>query len=174
MVDPIIEVSILSKIKQEFLIYGFLGWVLENCYHKAIEGTFRKPNFLHGPIKPMYGFGGVLLAKSYRHSPNYFLYASLLIPLFVEWCSGKWLDSRYQLKYWDYSKEKLQLGGYICFKFAICWVLLAQVVVHGIQPLIDRWLQRMGKLSVWSAMFHGFLLDCVLTIYRKEKELKVI
>ena len=102
------EVYKLSKIKQEFLVYSFLGWILESCYHKRVVGTFQKPNFLHGPVKPMYGFGGVLLAHSYQRNPRRFLYTSAVIPLVVEWCSGKWLDCRYQLKYWDYNLQNVR------------------------------------------------------------------
>ena len=119
----------------------------------------------------MYGFGGVLLSESYRRFPQGFLYASISIPLLIEWCSGKWLDSRYQLKYWDYSQEKLQLGGYICVKFAICWVLLAQIVVRMIQPILDVWLALTGRFAMWPAMFRGFLLDCAVTIYKNERKI---
>ena len=167
----VLSIRILSKIKQEFLIYSFLGWVLENCYNKLINGTFIKPNFLHGPVKPMYGFGGMLLAESYRLYPKGFGYASVVIPLLVEWCSGKWLDCRYHLKYWDYSKEHIQLGGYICLKFAICWVLLAQIVIRMIQPAVDKWLAFTGRLPMWKTMFRSFLLDCTVTIYQREKRI---
>ena len=164
----------LAKIKREFLVYGFLGWVLENCYNKMTAGTFMKPNFLHGPIKPMYGFGGVLLAESFRRWPGAFFYASIAIPLMIEWCSGKWLDCRYHLKYWDYSKETLQLGGYICLKFAICWVVLAQIMVRIIQPVVDKGLAITRRFAIWSAMFRGFLMDCAVTIYRHEKRKNMI
>ena len=78
------EVRALAKIGQEFLIYSFLGWVLENCFNKVTVGTFIKPNFLYGPVKPMYGFGGVLLARSFEKNPKHFLSASIVIPLAVE------------------------------------------------------------------------------------------
>ena len=164
----------MSRLKQEFLIYGFLGWMLENCYNKLVTGRFIKPNFLHGPIKPMYGFGGVLLTESYRRYPSSFRYTAIVIPLFIEWCSGKWLDCRYQLKYWDYSREKVQLGGYICLKFAIYWVLLAQLVVRTIQPVLDKLLAVTGQMTLWQAMFRSLLLDCAWTIYRHEKEIHQI
>lgn len=164
----------MSKRKQEFLIYSFLGWVLENCYNKYMTGTFIKPNFLYGPVKPMYGFGGVLLTESFRRNPKYFCYASAVIPLLVEWCSGKWLDTRYHLKYWDYSKERIQLGGYICLKFAFCWVILAQIVVRIIQPLLDFWLSLTGKFSIWQTIFRTFLLDCAVTFYRREKAINKV
>lgn len=159
----------LTKRKQEFLIYSFLGWVLENSYHKWMTGKFFKPNFLYGPLKPMYGFGGVLLVESFQHNPKRFGIAAFFIPILVEWCTGQWLAQRYQLKYWDYSNEKLQIGGCICLKFAIYWVLLAQIVVYMIQPILDRWLAWIGRISLWKTMFCGFLLDSAATLYRREK-----
>lgn len=160
----------MTNIKQEFLIYSFLGWGLENCYNKLVSGTFIKPNFLYGPLKPMYGIGGVLLVNSYRYFPRLFWFASVSIPLLVEWCSGKWLDCRYQLKYWDYSKEPIQLGGYICLRFALCWAVLAQIVVRMIQPVVESWLRFTGTLALWRVLFYGFLVDCGLTIYHKEQQ----
>lgn len=162
----------MTTIKQEFLIYSFLGWVLESSFQKITKGTFLKPNFLYGPVKPMYGFGGTLLVESYRRNSSRFLYVSLLIPLLVEWCSGKWLDSRYHLKYWDYSKEKIQLGGYICLKFAICWILLAQVLVKWIHPVLDAWIPRIEKNVMWNGLFFVFLLDSTITLWRREYLLK--
>ena len=159
----------LRKTTQEFLIYSFLGWMLENCFNKAVAGKFLKPNFLHGPVKPMYGFGGVLLVQSYRYTPRQFAWTSVLIPLAVEWCSGKWLNDRFHLKYWDYSSEKIQLGGYICLRFALCWAVLAQVVVHIVQPILDKGLYFIGKLPIWNTLFRSFFLDCAWTLYQREK-----
>ncbi len=162
-------------IKQEFLVYGFLGWLLENCYNKHVEGKFWKANFLHGPIKPMYGIGGVLLVYSHRHYRKQFGYAAIIIPLLVEWCSGRWLDERYHLKYWDYNGERIQLGGYICLRFALCWIVLAQVVVYLVQPLLERCMKAMARLSGWQticqSLFRGFVLDSMVTLYRREKQL---
>lgn len=162
----------MTKRKQEFLIYSFLGWLLENSYHKMVTGTFLKPNFLHGPVKPMYGFGGIFLVDRFRQNPKHFGIAAVCVPLFIEWCSGRWLEYRYQLKYWDYSNEKIQIGGCICLKFAIYWMLLAQIVVHAIQPVLDKCLAGSEKLSWWKAAFCGFILDCVTTFYKREKAMR--
>ena len=43
----------LRRTGQCFLIYSFLGWILEGLFNRIKTGSFSKPNFLHGPVKPM-------------------------------------------------------------------------------------------------------------------------
>lgn len=160
----------LRQTGQCFLIYSFLGWILEGLFNRVKVGTFRKPNFLHGPVKPMYGFGGVLLVGSYKYDRRHFAYNCWLLPLLVEYISALWLERRYALKYWDYSKEFMQMDGRICLKFALCWVILAQVVVRCIQPLLDAMLRATGKLSGWKTLFQLFFLDCAVTMHQRKKQ----
>ena len=163
----------IRRTGQCFLIYSFLGWVLEGVFHFAKEGTFHKPNFLHGPVKPMYGFAGVLLAGSFRYDHRHFFYHACLLPLVVEYISAWWLERRYALRYWDYSREPLQMDGRICLKFALCWVVLAQVVVYMVQPLLNVFLRIAGRLSVWKTLFRVFLADCVITMHQRRNQCKV-
>ena len=78
----------MRRVRQNFLIYSFLGWILEGCYNFVVAGTFRKPNFLHIPLKPMYGIGGVILAGSYKYDRKHFGYNCCLLPVLVELWSG--------------------------------------------------------------------------------------
>lgn len=159
----------LRRAGQYFLIYSFLGWMLEGCYNWVVHGRFQKPNFLHGPVKPMYGFGGVLLAGSYKYDRKHFYYNCCLLPLLVEFCSGLWLEHKFQLKYWDYSKEFLQLGGYICFRFALCWIVLAQLLARWVHPLLAVFLRYAGGLRGWKLLYRLFLVDCLSTIYQRRR-----
>jgi len=152
------------RIWQLFLVYSFLGWLLEGGFQWWQTGKFQKPNFLHGPIKPMYGFGGLLLLASYRYDRKHFGGNCCLIPLLVELGSGMWLEREFHLKYWDYSKEIVQLGGYICLKFALCWMLLAQILVRFVQPVVNLLLKLTGWIPIWQALYQFFMLDCLFTI----------
>lgn len=40
-----------------FLIYSFLGWVIEVMYHAVTLGKVVNRGFLNGPVCPVYGFG---------------------------------------------------------------------------------------------------------------------
>ncbi len=162
----------VRRTSQCFLIYSFLGWVLEGLYHLRIEGTFRKPNFLYGPVKPMYGFAGVLLNGSYKYDKRHFRYYCCMLPLLVEYISAWWLEKRYALKYWDYSNEYWQVDGRICLKFALYWVALAQLVVHGVQPLLNLFCRITGRLSVWTMLLRLFFADCAATMYQRGRYCK--
>lgn len=157
----------LRKVNQCFLFYSFIGWILEGLFNVFAVGHFKKPNFLHGPVKPMYGIGAVALLGSYKLSPSHFRYHCWLIPCLVEFCSGLWLERRFSLKYWDYSKEFGQIGGYICLKFALCWIILAYTLVKLVQPMADRLLCRCSHWKIWRLWEHLFLLDMLITFYQR-------
>ena len=44
-----------------FVIYSFLGWVLETIFALFVLGRFVKRGFLYGPVCPIYGFGAILI-----------------------------------------------------------------------------------------------------------------
>ncbi len=159
----------MRRVRQNFLIYSFLGWILEGCYNFVVAGTFRKPNFLHIPLKPMYGIGGVMLAGSYKYDRKHFGYNCCLLPVLVELCSGIWLERVFKLRYWDYSKEFLQFGGHICLKFALCWMVLAQLLAKVVHPFLELFLKKTGKLAVWELLYQLFFADCLLTIHQRRR-----
>lgn len=159
----------MRRVRQNFLIYSFLGWILEGCYNVVVAGTFRKPNFLHIPLKPMYGIGGVMLAGSYKYDRKHFGYSCCLLPVLVELCSGIWLERVFKLRYWDYSKEFLQFGGHICLKFALCWIVLAQLLAKVVHPFLELFLKKTGKLAVWELLYQLFFADCLFTIHQRRR-----
>ena len=55
-----------------FLVYSFVGWVMETCYCWICTKKFVNRGFLIGPVVPIYGTGGVLvyvLLKRYLDMP---------------------------------------------------------------------------------------------------------
>ena len=44
-----------------FMIYSFLGWVLEVVYHAVGQGLVVNRGFLNGPVCPIYGVGVILI-----------------------------------------------------------------------------------------------------------------
>ena len=38
-----------------FIIYSFIGWIIEKLYSFYKKNTFKNEGFLYGPLKPMYG-----------------------------------------------------------------------------------------------------------------------
>ena len=49
----------IVQIAWYFLIYSFLGWVVEVVYQALEKGLVVNRGFLNGPVCPIYGFGVV-------------------------------------------------------------------------------------------------------------------
>ena len=47
----------IYQIAWYFLIYSFLGWVVEVVFHAVHQGRIVNRGFLNGPVCPVYGFG---------------------------------------------------------------------------------------------------------------------
>ena len=106
-----------KKLLQYFLCYGFLGWILEGVFNLVTAGQFRKANFLHLPMKPMYGFGALAILIAHRYWPRKIFLTSCFLPCLVEYCSGYFLEHCFALRYWDYRQEFVQIKGYVKVKF---------------------------------------------------------
>ena len=44
-----------------FIIYSFLGWVMESIVRTVSEKKLINTGFLHGPYCPIYGIGAIIL-----------------------------------------------------------------------------------------------------------------
>ena len=76
-------------------------------------------------------------------SNNLFLLfaGSLVICSVLELITGFALEKIFGHRWWDYSDEPLNIGGYICIRFSICWgfagVFAIKVVHDGVMHLTD-------------------------------------
>jgi len=129
-----------------FLIYSFLGWVVEVVYHVAKHGRIINRGFLNGPVCPVYGFGmiGMLLMLKGLH-PTGIAEDTNVLELFllgmvlcsaIELFAGWMLDVLFHARWWDYSREPFNLHGYICLRFSLVWGLAAVIVLGMIHPIV--------------------------------------
>ncbi|MNI61352.1 hypothetical protein D3C73_1166200 [compost metagenome] len=159
-----------------FMIYAFLGWVLEGAYNLYSQGTFRKEGFLKGPFKPMYGFAPVLLLAAQRlHLPvPLFLGLTLIIPSVVEYASGWMLKTAFHRQWWDYSDMPRQLHGHICLKFSLYWWVLATACIYLLHPLLKACYLLVEPLWLTALPLAVllFLADLLWTCYSRRRSLK--
>lgn len=151
-----------------FMVYSFLGWLLENSYNFLIKRKFLKPNFLYGPFKPMYGFTPILLV--YLISPEthwaIVLLLCFFVPTLVEYSSGVLIQKFFGRQYWDYTDTPLQFQGHICLPFSACWLVLSLICLILIHPAITHMYVYIDSIWIWMAALAGvyFLTDAVLSI----------
>lgn len=173
-------VAIVGEYFFYFMIYSFLGWVLEGTYNLYSNGSFRKEGFLKGPFKPMYGFAPILIliAKDLALPLPLFLLLALIVPSAVEYVSGWLLKTVFHKQWWDYSRMPYQLQGHICLRFSLYWWGLSVACVYCIQPLLQLLYTRIQTLwGVALPLVSLYLLADLLwtcwTRYRAERELEL-
>ena len=56
----------LYQLAWFFLIYSFLGWLMETAAAAARKGRLLNRGFLNAPFSPVYGLAAVLFAIFFR------------------------------------------------------------------------------------------------------------
>lgn len=138
-----------------FLVYAFLGWIIESAYKTIGQGRgFINSGFLKGPIIPIYGFGALIMivlgkaARSWlsRIPPDLGLACEILaftaICTAFEYCIGLLYEKVFGIKLWDYSKKPFNLKGRICLKNSLLWALLVAAFLLFIEPAVDGFVER--------------------------------
>ncbi len=164
-------------IASYFVIYSFVGWIVEVIYQALKKGKIINRGFLNGPVCPIYGFGmvAVLLFFDYidigdlQEASGLFLFAiGVVFSTAIELFGGWTLDKLFHTKWWDYSKEKYNLRGYICLKFSIIWGIGVVFIMHVIHPLVQKFSVNLipSKFGWWilAILYTIYFVDLVVTV----------
>lgn len=153
-----------------FLLYSFMGWLMETCYCSICERRLVPRGFLFGPICPIYGTGVLLMILFFtplkRNLLLFYVVAVVVMSAweyFVAWL----LETTTHVKYWDYSNFRFHLKGRICLWVALVWGFLSYGVIFWIHPPIAalcEGLQPWLKYTLCGILLVLLLTDAVLTI----------
>jgi len=166
-----------------FFIYGFIGWCLEVCYNALEQGEWSNRGFLNGTICPIYGIGVVvvlyILEPISEFGPLLFVGGVVLCST-IELITGYVMERIFHQRWWDYSNEKFNIGGYICLKFSLYWGVGVVFVVKLVQPTIQRFVDwipyEAGLVALTIAMivFAVDLIDTFRTVIGINRELETV
>lgn len=152
-----------------FFVYGFLGWCTEVAYAAAKQGKFVNRGFLNGPICPVYGIGVGVVVQFLTPVENnlVLLYiSSTILVTVIEGLTGFLLEKIFHNKWWDYSEQPLNIGGYVCVLFSLIWGVFCVLIVKVIHPLIDKVLMMIPfvlGIVVMVCLAAGLLADLYVT-----------
>lgn len=132
-----------------FILYSFLGWVMETCYCSIAERRLVPRGFLYGPICPIYGGGVTLMILFFTPlKQNLILFYATAVVVMTSWeyFVGWFLEATTHVKYWDYSNFRFNLKGRVCLWVALTWGVLSYLVIFFIHPPIQALCE---DLPVW-------------------------
>lgn len=148
-----------------FILFSFIGWISEVIYVGVTSAhKFVNRGFLHGPLCPVYGFGGVvilMLPPSLYATWIPLFFASMILCTIVEYFVSWLMEKLFHTRWWDYSHYKIQLNGRICLLNSILFGFLGVVVIHFVYPLMIDLLNSLGQKVI---NFSGVIILVVLSV----------
>lgn len=151
--------NIIFYLSLNFILYSFIGWIIEELYSFIVNKELKKEGFLKGPFKPMYGITITILIL-YNQILDIdgipLLLFCFLIPTTVEYISGYMLKHIFNKIYWDYSHLKYNIYGFVTLKFSLYWTVLSFIGVYFLQPVVYNIYKESGKILI--------IVVCLLSI----------
>lgn len=153
-----------------FLIYSFVGWVLEVIYTLFTDKKLTNRGFFIGPYCPIYGVGALLivifLSKFQQHPFALFILAVVICSV-LEYCTSYVMEKIFKIRWWDYSNNKFNINGRICLETMIPFGVIACLLVYVINPFLVLNLNKLPEscLVVVSLIFGVLLIADFITSF---------
>lgn len=126
-----------------FIIFSVVGWISEVLYVGIFfEHKFVNRGFLHGPICPIYGFGGLsilLLPQSLYSTWVMLFFASMLFGTIVEYISSWILEKLFHTRWWDYSHYKFNIRGRVDLLITVRRLVDFSVTMEKVRVLREKY-----------------------------------
>lgn len=127
-----------------FILYSFLGFLLEVAYARAVHSAKQdRKCLLLLPLCPVYGLGALLILLLVAVTDASFL--GVMVIGFLSASAAEYLMSLFYdrvlgVEFWDYSTLPLNLDGRVCLLFSLAWTVLAVALVYWFAPWADRFI----------------------------------
>lgn len=154
----------INKLMAYFIIYSFLGWIIESIYKTIRLKKAVNSGFLYGPICPIYGFGALIMLIVLKN------YSSNIILLFIiaffmmsiwEYIVSILLEKAFKTKYWDYSGKKFNINGRVCLTNSCFWGILGVVFIVFVHPPVESLISQISKELL---MYIDIIIFSIITI----------
>jgi uncharacterized membrane protein len=162
-----------SRIFLVFMACSFLGWLSEVVYVGIFfEHKFVNRGFLHGPICPIYGFGGLIilfLLSPWKDTWMKLFFASVILTSLLEYTTSWILETLFHTKWWDYSNKRGNINGRVCLMNSFLFGIMGLLGEHFFRPFVFNLLGKLNdQTAFWLAttLFIFFAADIIATTRR--------
>lgn len=171
----------IEKLFLMFLLYSFLGWLIETIGGLITNKKFINRGFLLGPYCPIYGTGVILitlLLSKYKEDPTTLFFLSGLLCGTLEYITSFVMEKVFKSRWWDYSNMRFNINGRICLETLVLFAFAGLLVLGITNPLLESLLYKLPDILVHiitGILFILFVIDCIvsLNIINSIKQIKV-
>lgn len=151
---------VFKKIFSMFIIYSFIGWLMEVLWNLFTDKKLVNRGFLIGPYCPIYGVGCLLLVSLLdQFKSNVFLLfiMSIIVCSILEYSTSFLMEKMFKARWWDYSEYRFNLNGRICANTMIPFGILGVLVVYFLNPFLSDFVNFNNYIFV--LIFIVFIVD---------------
>ncbi len=138
-----------------FVLYSFLGFLLEVIYARCTGGRRDRKCLLVLSLCPVYGLGALAVLAL----PPFVLNRPLLLMALggaaataVEYAMALFYEDCLGVSFWDYRELPWNLHGRVCLLFSAAWALLLPAAVYWIHPWARRLAAAIPLPVTWAAI----------------------
>lgn len=161
--------SVICKYFLYFIIYSFIGWLMEVICKLFELKKFVNRGFLIGPICPIYGYGvlGIILLIGKDTSDILAVFLkSILICSILEYFTSYIMEKLFKARWWDYSRRKFNINGRICLETMLPFGALGCFVDYLVHPSIIKLVNLLNQPLMYIIaiiLFIIYLVDNVIS-----------
>lgn len=152
-----------------FIIYGFLGWVVEVLYVRLLSGHFYNRGFLHMPFLPIYATGAVIVTAILQPINNSIILfiSAVIVTSILEYATSVIMERLFHTRWWDYSNLRFNLNGRICMRNSLLFGFLGLFVIKISNPFIFNLIGDVPfttKTTIVDLFVALFIIDLAYTL----------
>lgn len=130
-----------------FLIYSFIGWIMEICVTFYKSKKIINRGFLIGPYCPIYGYASIIMIlylNHYKDNPLTVFLLAVVICTFIEYIISYIMEKLFNARWWDYSNYKFNINGRVCLINAFFFGVLGTFLVYYANPFFENILLKIN------------------------------
>lgn len=131
-----------------FYIFSFLGGILEISYSLIFRDKLVWGGFMYGMLRPIYGFGSLILyfvPKIFKKNFLISFLSSTIVGTIYEYLSSYILEILFNKRWWNYNNFLLNINGRVCLLNSICWGILGIIFYYILEPLTKKIYLKINK-----------------------------
>ena len=168
------------KLFAYFIIYSFIGYILETLFGIATKGVWEsRQSFLYGPFCGIYGSGAVIItlfSKYFDKNKLTLFIGGFLIGTITEYLTSFLVETTMGITWWDYSNYVLNINGRVCLLYSIFWGILTPFLIKVVNVQMDKILLKFKEKvslrllkAITLTIIIFLFIDCLLTCFAQKQ-----
>ncbi|MBS6196271.1 MAG: putative ABC transporter permease [Clostridiales bacterium] len=167
----------LYHVVQWFIIYSFLGWVVESIYMSFCNRKLTNRGFAFSPFCPIYAVGALSVFALLKPLAGQYVslyFAGAFTATALEYVTAVVMQNFLGNVWWDYTDKPFNYKGIICLESTVAWgfytVFLFAFLQGFVEMVSDSYPVRAGMiLAAIVILVYTFDFSMHLFLAKKER-----